>query len=152
MFGGMTSESAERLKAARIKAGFATAKAAAESRGWKAAGYTHHENGQRPYFDTSSLMRYARAFKVSPAWLAGLDSEMTDAIDAISAESYSEVMTGILQAFAPTVRLGTSDITKLGQALHDTLREILSDAGTGQDASRVGLVARTVARTIARQN
>lgn len=152
MFASMTSESAERLKAARIRAGFATASAAAESRGWKKPGYTHHENGQREYFDTSNLLRYARAFKVSPAWLAGLDSDMTDAIDAISVESYGEVMTGILQAFAPTVRLGTSDIAKLGQALHDTLREVLSDASTGQDASRAGLVARTVARTIARQN
>ena len=151
-FAAMSSESAERLKVARKRAGYATASAAAEAFGWQKPGYTHHENGTREYFDASNLVRYARAFRVSPAWLAGVDADMTDSLDAISSESFGEVMSGILQAFAPTVRFERAEVDMLGRALRDTLREMLTDAATGNDAARSGLVARTIARTLARQN
>lgn len=62
---------ADRLRDARRRAGYETAVAAAEAYGWKASGYRHHENGTRP-FDVDAARRYARAFRVDPAWLLGL--------------------------------------------------------------------------------
>lgn len=64
---------AERLRAARKKAGFDSAEAAAEAFGWKAAGYRHHENETRG-FGSDAAMKYGRAFKVKPAWLLGMES------------------------------------------------------------------------------
>lgn len=59
---------AERLRAARIKAGYDTARAAADAMGIKPATYIHHENGTRDYKDAQA-QQYARKFKVKPQWL-----------------------------------------------------------------------------------
>lgn len=61
---------ADRLRDSRRRAGYESA-AAAEAYGWKIAAYRHHENGTRA-FDIDAAKRYARAFKVDPAWLLGL--------------------------------------------------------------------------------
>lgn len=58
----------ERLKIARERAGYATAADAARAFGWNAPGYTHHENGTRG-IRADVATRYARAFRVNPAWL-----------------------------------------------------------------------------------
>jgi len=39
----------ERLKQARVEAGFETAQAAADAFGWNAGAYRHHENGTRGF-------------------------------------------------------------------------------------------------------
>lgn len=62
------SSKPERLRTARIKAGYDTARAAAEAMGIKPATYIHHENGTRDYKDRQA-QQYARKFKVSPQWL-----------------------------------------------------------------------------------
>lgn len=62
----------ERLKAAREKAGFGSAAAAAQAFGWTESAYRHHENGTRQ-FGPDAAKRYGRAFKVKPGWLLGLD-------------------------------------------------------------------------------
>jgi SOS-response transcriptional repressor LexA len=59
---------AERLKEARIKAGYDSAKAASEAMGVALATYTQHENGARG-FPAEKAKRYARFFKVTPEWL-----------------------------------------------------------------------------------
>lgn len=57
-----------------MNAKFATAEAACTAFGWKPAAYRHHEGGVRS-FDVETAVRYARAFKVSAAWLLGLEDE-----------------------------------------------------------------------------
>lgn len=72
----MRDVQAERLKEARIAAGFESAEAACQAFGWKAAAYRHHEGAVRS-FDVETAARYARAFRVSPAWLLGLEDQPT---------------------------------------------------------------------------
>lgn len=69
----MNSLMSERLRSARLKAGYATAADACRAFGWKEGGYRHHENGTRE-FDAVGAERYGRAFKVSAAWLLGIDA------------------------------------------------------------------------------
>ncbi|RWF66875.1 helix-turn-helix transcriptional regulator [Mesorhizobium sp.] len=56
-----------RLQQARENAGFSTAKAAAERHGWSKHSYHQHENGLRGIGRAAA--NYAKAFKVSEAWL-----------------------------------------------------------------------------------
>jgi phage repressor protein C with HTH and peptisase S24 domain len=63
----MTSKS-ERLKQARMAAGFENATEAAERFGWKPPTYLGHENGSRG-FSADTAAAYGAAFRVRPAWL-----------------------------------------------------------------------------------
>lgn len=65
--GGMDTP-AKRLKAARERAGYETAKAGADALGMKEAGYRHHENGTRD-ISYRSAQKYAKAFKTTAEWL-----------------------------------------------------------------------------------
>lgn len=67
----------ERLKLARETAGFATATAAAERFGWTLQTYLAHENGSRGY-PKAKAESYAKAFKISIAWLISGKGEMKD--------------------------------------------------------------------------
>ncbi len=58
----------DRLRRARLQAGFATAKAAIARFGWKASTYRAHENGQNSFRPADAVI-YAHAFKVSQTWL-----------------------------------------------------------------------------------
>lgn len=60
-------DSAKRLERARIARGFLDAKSAAQFFGWKYDSYAQHENGTRGI--TRAAARYAKAFRVSEAWL-----------------------------------------------------------------------------------
>lgn len=64
-----------RLKAARINAGFKTATAAIERFQWKDAAYRAHERGQNP-FKAKDAQAYGLAYGVSPAWLLTGEGEM----------------------------------------------------------------------------
>ena len=59
----------QRLQYARIKAGHATATAAAKAYGWNVNTYRSHENAERG-LRPKVLRQYAKAFHVSPGWLA----------------------------------------------------------------------------------
>lgn len=61
-------DAAERLRIARLRAGFETGKDAAEAMGQKVSTYLAHENGSRGY-PASKAAIYARKFKVSAEWL-----------------------------------------------------------------------------------
>lgn len=65
---------AERLKEARIGAGFKSAAQAARLNGWSEVTYRHHENGTRN-IPAGMARIYASAFRVSPGWLLGLLEE-----------------------------------------------------------------------------
>lgn len=58
----------DRLKAARIRAGFTSAMGAAKAMGWKPSTYASHENASaaiRPFW----AALYGQAFDVSPKWI-----------------------------------------------------------------------------------
>lgn len=58
----------ERLKEARLRAGYKTAKAGAERVAIPYPTYAGHENGSRAY-EPDDASRYARAFNVRREWL-----------------------------------------------------------------------------------
>jgi transcriptional regulator with XRE-family HTH domain len=62
------SDPAERLRIARLRAGFETGKEAAEALGVAVSTYLAHENGSRGY-PASKAFTYARKFKVREQWL-----------------------------------------------------------------------------------
>lgn len=57
----------ERLKESRSRL-FVSASAAAKAHGWTVSTYLCHENGSRQ-IGWQTAQRYARAFRVDPAWL-----------------------------------------------------------------------------------
>lgn len=59
---------ADRLKAARQKSGYETAKGAAEAMGAVVSTYIQHESGVRGY-PAKTAARYAKFFRVGPEWL-----------------------------------------------------------------------------------
>ncbi|MEY9780837.1 phage repressor protein C with HTH and peptisase S24 domain [Sinorhizobium fredii] len=64
------NEKAERLRQARINAGYRFASDAANALGIVASTYRAHENGQNE-FDFAEAKIYARKFNVDPVWLMG---------------------------------------------------------------------------------
>ena len=58
----------DRLRAARLEAGFETAAAAAEAHGWNRNTYSSNENGNAP-FSYRRAKEYAAAFGVQSEWL-----------------------------------------------------------------------------------
>ncbi|MBN9333276.1 LexA family transcriptional regulator [Devosia sp.] len=66
----------ERLKTARVKAGYTTASDAAASMGISRATYIGHENGSRA-FRIEAAEKYARWYRVRPAWLLTGEEPMT---------------------------------------------------------------------------
>lgn len=73
------SSAGERLKVARERAGYASAKSAAEAMGVPVATYIQHENGSRG-FPADRAQRYARFFRVQPEWL--LYGKSSDGVNA----------------------------------------------------------------------
>lgn len=75
----------ERLRKARIDAGFASARSAAVKHRWSPSTYAAHENGQND-FKPDVAAKYAKAFHTSPAWLLTGETESrtpTAAIDGV---------------------------------------------------------------------
>lgn len=62
------SDPAERLRIARLRAGYETGKDAAEALGLPVSTYLSHENGSRGYPAKKAAV-YARKFKVREQWL-----------------------------------------------------------------------------------
>ncbi len=62
------SEASERLRQAREKASYSSAKSAAEAMGIPVATYIQHENGVRG-FPATKAQRYGKFFRVAPEWL-----------------------------------------------------------------------------------
>ena len=62
------TDKADRLKQARERAGYTSARMAAEAMGVSVASYTQHENGLRGFKDDTAT-RYAAFFRVTVEWL-----------------------------------------------------------------------------------
>ena len=62
----------ERLRKAREKAGFISARSAAARFGWNPSTYASHENGQTPV-PQKAAEKYAKAFKTTAAYILALD-------------------------------------------------------------------------------
>lgn len=98
----------ERLTLARKRAGFETARAAAEALGIPYGTYAGHENGSSGFrADKGEL--YARRFKVRFAWLMRESGPMADD-DAALFEEYLDLLKNAsdeaLSAALTTLRLG----------------------------------------------
>jgi phage repressor protein C with HTH and peptisase S24 domain len=70
-------EEAQRLVEARRRRGFSDAKAAAAYFGWNYTTYSQHERGERG-LRRQVAERYAKAFRVSHAWLATGEGSLED--------------------------------------------------------------------------
>lgn len=103
---------AQRLKQARIAAGFASAADAAHRFGWTASTYNSHENMQNP-IRPHVAERYAKAFKVNPKWILFGDDSLTistDDEDTATLEIRGDVVAGAFkEPGAPSSR-GASDV------------------------------------------
>ncbi|MEO9230889.1 MAG: S24 family peptidase [Devosia sp.] len=72
-------EPAKRLEHARTLRGFSTARAACDFFGWNYSAYTQHENGTRGIVRVAA--KYAKAFRVSEAWLLTGEGEPGSAVE-----------------------------------------------------------------------
>jgi hypothetical protein len=88
------SEPHERLREARIAAGYETAAAAATAMGIRVPTYTHHENGRNSL--SRSGPRYASFFRVSLEWLLTGKGSMRGGCPAEEPKGLSERQTQIL--------------------------------------------------------
>lgn len=66
----------DRLKKARISAGYSTATDAIRRFGWKGSTYRAHENSQNQY-DAETAKIYGQAYGVSPGWLLTGEGDMS---------------------------------------------------------------------------
>ncbi|MEM9787725.1 MAG: helix-turn-helix transcriptional regulator [Pseudomonadota bacterium] len=81
----------DRLRSARISAGYPDASAAALALGVKASTYISHENGTRG-FRPDSAEKYARRFQVSVAWLLyGTSPQNTEAANGFAESRVREI-------------------------------------------------------------
>lgn len=101
-------EQAERLKIARTKAGYLTARDAAAAMGVPYSTYSAHENGEKKL--TRAGDRYARFFRVAKAWLM-------DGVGAMQGNLRSIPILGSVGAGATVEQIGDT-------AAHDAIGEI----------------------------
>jgi SOS-response transcriptional repressor LexA len=89
-------DASSRLRSAREKAGYETAKAAAEAMGIPVATYIQHENGVRG-FPANKAERYARFFRTSPEWLlyGKGDSEVRTVFESQRIPIWGKVAAGV---------------------------------------------------------
>lgn len=133
------SDAATRLRQARIDAGFESVEAACRRFGWKSPGVRHHDNGTRPYFDIEHVLEYAKAYRVDPCFLLGLeDNRATQPV--LSAGDLSAIVETLVRVLSPGRRFEPSLVQALGAALAHVLSE-------PDPVGSAGTVARTLART-----
>lgn len=106
----------DRLRQARIEAGFTTQAEAVRRFGWNPNTYKSNENGNAPFsFDQAVI--YAKAYKVRPEWLySGLgpmrgDADFVPIIGRVGADTEGRVVRTLAQAandMAPRPTGGTS--------------------------------------------
>jgi transcriptional regulator with XRE-family HTH domain len=142
----MTLTSADRLRRARLDAGFETSELAAARAGVKASTFRSHDNGTREFFDIETALRYARAFRVDPLWLMGLDDAAVSPVYDLNAAALGQVLEALLQAYAPSKKLSPAELQALGEALKEALQEMMDDPQIGGSPDRAGFVAQAIVR------
>jgi transcriptional regulator with XRE-family HTH domain len=129
-------EMAERLRNARKKAGYDSVAAASEAFGIKIPTLTSHENGTRE-FDVQAAQRYARAFKVSPAWLLALDNEPAPT-QWINAKTLEPILASCLK-LAPPGGWKESDAQLLAQSVEYGLQLLTTGPATQSSADALAV-------------
>ena len=103
----------ERLKSARIAAGYAVASDAARAFGWPISTYLGHENGDRSP-SRAAAQKYAAAFRIRAGYLLygeGMSSEPTGVSGRsqgrppLEEERVAHVFSALLQMFRPDISL-----------------------------------------------
>lgn len=79
-------EPGDRLKAARTKAGYESASAAAQAMGVSVPTYIQHESNTRGF--AARAERYARFYRVTPEWLLYSRGDSTAATDSVPLVGY----------------------------------------------------------------
>lgn len=117
----------ERLREARIKAGYDTAREAAAALGVSESTYMGHENGYRG-FPAKRAPAYARKFKVSEEWLLyGKGEAANDPIP--SAEVLEQMVREAIDAEV-TVETRLADLPRvLGSNLREQLEQFAAQPG-----------------------
>ncbi|RBW58431.1 hypothetical protein DS909_06695 [Phaeobacter gallaeciensis] len=88
-------EISDRLKQARIDAGFRSAREAANRFNWTGSTYAAHENGTRG-IKTPEIQRYAQAFRADPCFIAfGIETQ-TNPIAGVSEKVLREVVNFVM--------------------------------------------------------
>ncbi len=87
----MTMTMSDRLKKARVSAGFYKASDAINKFGWKASTYRAHESRQNQ-FDASTALSYARAYNVNAGWLLTGEGDMSVRYSEPSSRSSAQAM------------------------------------------------------------
>lgn len=118
----------DRLKQARLSAGYGTAREAAAALGIAESTYTQHENGLRG-FPASRAPTYARKFKVSEEWLLyGKGGD--DAADPLPSAEVLEKMVQEAIETEVTVQTRLSDLPRmLASNLYEQLARYAADPG-----------------------
>jgi hypothetical protein len=142
----MTNTPQDRLRDARLKAGYETAADAARAFGWKDVTYRAHESQGRGI--EKSLEKYAKAFGVAPGWLryGKGPRESVSGIDPDKVLVAFEVLLGIasrnnpaaphfakvvLQSLEGPIEppTGVPPLTHLRSALHERCLQFVRQAG-----------------------
>lgn len=108
-------EIADRLKQARIKAGYKTAKEFVEQHQLSASAYGHHENGTRG-IRPDVVNKYSALLNINPGWLFSGQS-FRDA-SAVSLSGANDII---------TIDEGFALIQYIYKNIHATLNQIMSD-------------------------
>lgn len=93
----------ERLREARVAAGYSSASAAARAHGWGVSTYIAHENGQNDY-RPDQAQEYAKAFKSSAEWLLWGRNPPSSGIDAELRQLPSDVSQKLIAEFNAMIR------------------------------------------------
>ena len=89
-------EIADRLKRARIDAGFRSAAEAANRFGWTGSTYASHENGTRGC-KPEDVQKYATALGSDPCYIMFGTAQKTATIAGVSENSLAEIIQFVLQ-------------------------------------------------------
>jgi len=93
----------ERLREARLEAGYSSASAAARAHGWKTSTYIAHENGQND-FDAEQAQEYAKALKTTAEWLLWGRNQPATGIDAELKQLPADVSQKLIAEFNAMIR------------------------------------------------
>lgn len=130
----------QRLKSARIAVGIESARAAAKRFGWTLSTYAAHENGQNN-FDAEVANAYAKAYRVSAAWLltgegyrapsapsapSELETEDSSATDIPHIPALHETPRPQIAREAILAGIDVTFLTHLGRRATDSEREMLA--------------------------
>jgi transcriptional regulator with XRE-family HTH domain len=116
---------AERLREARVAAGYAHATDAVNAFGWKKSTYFSNENGHRG-IALDTIARYASAFRVPAGWLAyGLGPIRTEITQTPDGKpTMAEASLGLLQHMVQQVLDGQTMLRKDNQNIRRRLARI----------------------------